>query len=869
MAEQYTLDEVMAALRNADAAGDVEAAQRLAAIANDMSKQQEGSYLAEAARRGFTRLPSQVYGAFKGAITGTGQTGARQYAEESQRKMIEGLGGTGARPQTTGQKILAAGVEAASDPTTYPMPSARFITAAPAVAKPALKAAEGMLTGSGAEAGGTVGEQAGGKIGGETGAQVGRVIGALAGGTATSVATGAIPRVSTTAKGLMTPAAQRVKTFFTDAAATTPQDQITEQASRQIENVFVAAAASDPNFAKVIEDAATAQASTGVKLPLSAVLADNAVINAYIQKLASQDPAFREQYFAQFQEAAATLRSKASSLFGSPAQADVTLTKNIQDVDVSGAVARRKAALDRQARQSSKGIQPVNPAEFGAKIVQVTDEAEAAARESTRPAYTKAFEIGREKGVGLSEAAVGDIYGFVAGEKSNDIFKTFPSIYGKVIAAFRPTEAVGTGLVDAAGMPIGTQTSQVFKAASLEDLDSLKREVNLQLRKTKNEAEIRLLTELKSKVNQHIESLDPAFVDAYKSADRAYLEKVGLPFNEETINMIGRAKFDENVVPLLTKNKSTLSQFLDATGDQGKTLAQQAFISDLHKKAVVDGVLDPNKARAWLKANNDALSMMPEVKDRVVKAAGDVQDLMNQRNALSDKLVKNAESRLLKLEGKSAQEIVNSMYANRDFTEKFMRTHGNNIDSLNAVRSFLLDDILSNRAPLDVLNDRSKAQVFNRVFGPTYAEKVKQLATVADRITYDPSVVTPNLRSIPKTRIEEATGAAPEMIISRITNPVMSNFYAFTSLMSKFLARKTSAATDAEMKRLLLDPKAAAAVFRNVQPRVDELNYNKMAEDVMDIARKAGLDFKQMLIEDARAGAVRSPQAMDREETAE
>jgi hypothetical protein len=737
------------------------------------------------------------------------------------------------------------------------------------IAKPIGRVAENLFAGTGAEAGGTAGEYAGRKIGGDTGAMVGRVGGALTGGVTGAVAAGSLPRSAAMLKETGVALAPKVRQIYQQLSGVAPDDQIAREAGRHIENVFVAAAASDPNFVKVLEDAAAAQASTGVKLPLSSVLKDNAVINQYIAQLSAKDPAFREQYYSMFQAAKEALRGRSGKMFGQPSAADTVLAANVKDVDVTGAVGRKKATIDRQITQASRNLDTVDPAEFGAQVVKVTDDAESAARASVAPLYINAFDVAKQKGVDLPSESVGDIYQFVAGEKANDIFKTFPSIYGKIVSRFKPQTVEGANLVDASGKPLGSQTGEAFKGATVEDLDSLKREVNAQLRKTKTDSEIRLLNELKSKVNQHISTLDPAFVSAYKLADQTYLQKVGLPFNEETINMIGRAKFDENVVPLLTKNKSTLTQFIDATGENGKKLAEQAFISDLTNFAVKDGVLDPARVNAWLKNKNDALSMLPDVRDRVVKASGDVKELMNQKAALGDKFVKAAEDRILKLEGKNAQSIVNSLYGSADFTEKFMKQHGANHDNLKAIRSFMLDDLLSSGKPLELLNDRTKSRAFNRVFGPTYADKIKQLSVVADRITRDPSAVSPNLSMIPKSRIEEMVGAPPEMIISRITNPVMSNFYAFTSLASKFLNRRVSDSVDADMKRILLDPKEAALLFKAVQPRVDKIDMQKMANDVAEYSKRTGVNFANMLMQDVKSGAARSYKGMDEGTTQE
>ena len=139
----FTYEEVMDALRNADAAGATADASRLAEIAYSMKDQKvgagdtpKGSYLAEAGRKGLASFPSKVYGAFKGAFTGEGQTGAQKYAKEAEQKIIGMLGGTGAQPEGIVEKILATGVESAADPMSYLLPGSKAIGMLGPIAKP-------------------------------------------------------------------------------------------------------------------------------------------------------------------------------------------------------------------------------------------------------------------------------------------------------------------------------------------------------------------------------------------------------------------------------------------------------------------------------------------------------------------------------------------------------------------------------------------------------------------------------------------------------------------------------------------------------------------------------------------------------------
>lgn len=834
------------------------------------------SWRAEAVRKGLTDFVSPIVGAFKGAFAGTGQTGARQAAKETQESLMGMLGGTGAKPEGDWEKVQSTAIEAVSNPVSYLFPSTKLVEEAGPVLKAVGKVVENLFAGGGGEAGGIAGEYAGKKIGGETGAMVGRVGGALVGGAAGVASMGAIPRAGMLGKAGWDMAAPVVKKIIEKARGGQPIAEAEKMAAKHIENVFIAAAVNDPKFISVLDEAIAAQKKTGVKLPIGSVLSDNPVIDSYIRKLAADDENFRGQYMAQFDAAKAQLRRKSEILFGSPSQSDARLSGN-KDVSAQSAVDRRKVAIERQAMRASKGLDEVDPAEFGSRVVRLTDDAEDAARAAANPAYTAAFKIGKERGVSLPEESVADIFGFVTESKAGDVFKTFPSIYGKVVGAFKPKTVEGSGLIDESGKLFSPATEQAFKSASLEDLDSLKREVNLQLRRTKTDSEIRLLGTLKDKVNEHINALDPVFVDAYKAADKNFLMKVGLPFNSETINQVGRAKFDENVIPLLTKNKSALQQFVDATGDQGKQLAEQAFISDLTKFAVKDGVIDPNKASAWMRRNSDALSLVPDVKKRVTDVAGDVNQLLNQKRALDGNFVKQAENRILKLEGKSAQEIVSELYRSPQFVEKFMGRHmavdsslglksagGANADTLKAIRSFLLDDITSAKDPISVLADRSKAQVFNRVFGPTYSDKVKQLAIIADRITKNPSDVLIDLPKISQDIFTGTVGTSlPSTISLLVTNPVVSTPVAVSMLLNRFFNKQAGKLADQQMKDMLSDPEMAVSMFKAFRPKIDAAIIENTNKQLQSIAKKAGVNFVDMLLSDIKSGVSRSTGGMD------
>lgn len=876
-----TYEQVMEALRQADAAGNTEDAQRLAALAISLrpdttpTVSSEG-YVAEALRKGPASSAGLVAGL--GALIGESALGrgvpelvtalraprqpiapqrppGQVFAEAREpvyRGVLGALGSTGAEPQTIGEKIIASGLQAATSPESYLFPPLAGVRRMGPLGQAIMRPAEQVGIGAGAEAGATAGEMAGEKLGAPT---AGRILGGIVGGAGTGLALGSAMR--TTALGGK--ALDLAKSQWEKIRGTVPEDELLKDVDNRISNVFIAAAAADPAFMDTLTKAAKAQQNVSLKapggaavqMPISSLLADNPVINNFIQSLASKDPVFRAQYANQFEQAKQALTANQIRLFGDPSKVQV----NVVGPDLAKVQARKVKSLDEQIADAYRD-QSVDPTAFGQRVSSLLAKREDEARASTRPLYDEAFKIAQAKNVELPAASVDDIYNFVVGEQGRDIFKNFPSIYGKVRSRFRPETTEPSPILTAEGRPMA-EGGRRFAAATVEDLDSLKREINAQLRKSKDENNIRLLTELKSRVAGHIDNLDPDFVAAYRNADNAYLQRVGLPFTAETLRSIDRKKFVEQIAPAIIGNRSNVDEFIRATGDEGVRVARDAFLDSFSRSALKNDVLDPKAAAKWLKANEGGVSLVPGLRDELQAASTNVQNLIAQRNRLNADFQRVAGEQIVNQNGfKSPQELVARMYGDVKFTNKFMQQYGADKDSVNAARAFMLDDIVNSGDPLALLNDRTKAAVFNRVFGPTYAQKVADFAVVSERLGKDITQVPFRGETVPRTPIEQLTGIPPEQIISRIYNPVSGATYAITSLFSKFWAKKTSEATEERLKNLLLNPADAVKVFQAVAPRAAALDPQKI-KDAIEIGRKYGINWVQDAVNDLTTGAAR------------
>jgi len=764
------------------------------------------------------------------------------------------MGSTGVQPQTGPEKMISQGAEAVTSPESYVFPALSVIKRLGPVAQTLLRPTEQAIVGGSAEAGGQAGEYAGEKVGAPG---TGRFLGSLFGGIGGAYTTGAaIKTGELTGKGISLATSQ-----WNKIRGTNPEDELLKDVDNRISNIFIAAGAADPNFMKVLTEAAKAQESvylkapggTPVQMPLSSLLADNPVINNFIQSLSSKDPVFRAQYSDQFEKAKQAMVANQIKLFGDPSKVQVS----IKPTDLAAPQARRLRTIDEQIADvySDKSMDPTM---LGNRIDNLLAKKEDAAYKEVRPLYTEAFNIAKDKNVELPSTAVDDIFNSVAGAQASDIFKTFPSIYNRVRAKFKPETVEPSAILTAEGKP-AIEGGVKFSAATVEDLDSLKREINKQLRKTSDPADIRLLTELKTRVSGHIDNLDPDFVTAYRNADNSYLQKVGLPFNSDTLNNIDRKKFVEQIAPALIGNKSNVSQFIDATGQDGVRVARDAFMDSFSRAVLKDDVINPKLADKWLKKNQGGVSLIPGLENELRGSVTNVQVLLAERKRLDDAFREVAGNQIIKGEGfNNAQDLVTKMYGDVNFTNKFMSKsgYGENKDAVNAVRSFMLDDIVKSGDPIGLLNDRSKSAVFNRVFGPTYAQKVADFATVSNRITKDLTNVPFRTETVAKTPVEMLTGIPPEQIISRIYNPVSGVTYAITSLASKFWANQASKMTEQRIKELLLNPTDAVKVFNAVQPKINQFDRTKLDEAIA-VGKKYGINWVADAANDAMSGAAR------------
>lgn len=628
-------------------------------------------------------------------------------------------------------------------------------------------------------------------------------------------------------------------------------------------NVAKTAFESDPMLGANLLRAREIEQITGVSLPTNAAAQGSNVLLQEIRSQAAQNPEFLALLSQQESDAAQAIASRANKMFG-PASAERLLEVTKQPASAVKSLNRRIDDIDTQLATLGNRVQSVDETALGTQITNLVKAKEEIARKSVAPLYENALNSAEEAGVKLSGDQTKRIFDFVNSEVNADVFKTFPSIYGKVLANFRPKQTKSTGIIDEVdGVPIfGETTESIGKEASVRELDSLKREINLALRKDVGADTRRVLNNLKNEIGTVIDELPAEFSTAYRNADAQYLKKVGIPFEAKAIEDIGGKGFVEQTVPVLTKNRSALQQFLDIAGDDAKNIVRDSFMYDLSKVSnIVDanGAINAKALDKFIKQNENTLKLAPEVADELRGLRDNTQALVATRNRVAN---------MLKTEQKTEADALFNRISNRgldatlsDFIvrpaeqQNILKQLQGNPEALKGFRAAMLERMTSTNNALGFLTDNKQAM--ENLFGKTYYRNVEALAEASQRLAQNPVKLNVPLRTIERTQIEQATGMRPEEIVSLYRRPIVSPFQKVTIAMSKFFQNRASQAENEAIQEFLADPKliqTAADIYKDIDVSVNPQKIQGLINKLQgEVARRGA--FGTAIALDDRIGA--------------
>ena len=806
-------------------------------VVADQPPMSVGQYLGQRAARGLTAPLSAAAGpgmGFATAATGfaplaMGTPAAAPTATEvteAANKAREAIGmRTGPLPQQgMFTSLVGAAFEEGLNPYNYLIPGASRITTALTPAATAVSS----------ELGGQVGRNI-------TGTETGRTVGSLIGGLVN-------PAVLAEAGLNQITAA---KTLNPDKINTLAKEFGDQKAALMIASAYTA----DPALKANLLRAAELEAATGVKIPLLAAAEGSNVLMQTARSLAARDLKFQSEYARLEQEAAAQLASRQGKIFGSVSEAKMANALGAP-TKVTPKVEQRIRSLDEQLADIGLTFERSEFKDIGTKLRNLVTAKETQVRQELGKKYDAVVQNAEAKGYKVSSEETGRLFDFVNQEQNDDIFKRFPTLYPLIKAKFRPTTTEAGSMIDpATGRPF-IESTREFPEASMKDLDSLKRAVNLSIRNASDE-QLPTLMELKKQVGQVIDNMPGNLGDAYKAVDKEYFSRVGIPYGAKTVEDVKYKDFVEKTIPAITRNRTAITDYL-ASVDRADALPiiKDAFFADAARLgAIKDGMLDPKRLARYIEVNKDTLAAVPEVREALKNISGEGLELTAAIGKLNDlKKVQDAQDSakiFQRFNQGGLDGVASSFLTSPDFRKQFMSPGGagRNQPAINTLRAKLTESALESPNPLKYIQDNQAA--YDQLFGSQYSKALSDLAETAGKLDTKLFINTP-LKTVQRTGLEEATGVSPAGFVSVLRDRIAGPVYKAVNLGSRMLVNRVDTATKEELGRFLTDPDAVRKVNQAFK-QLDTLDVSGAGQRAVKLANDLGGGIAHTL---ARRGVV-------------
>lgn len=844
-----TYEQVMEALRRADAEGNVEDAQKLAQMATTLRPEGAGGGrgfmggpTAEGKARAATGLGELLYESVKKGVTQPAarftagsamQTGTFAGAFPTQPELEpittesvqRGMGvDTGIRPATGTQRYLAAGVEALADPTNL-------------IGLPVTTAGRLALAAGSTMAG------IGGEFGGEVGKQVGGVPGQVTGGILFALLSGA---GGAKGVGLMAEAKNRVniKDFNVE-------DLAGVEGTSRAKDLVEKALAADPDLKTRLEDIRKKIAFVGGQPDILATGGiDSRIFRASLENLVSKDAKVAGDLKKIYEDLQTAVRTKANELYPQPSSGNKfipaeipTASTKLAELEVDYGK-RLKALSDQQEKltQSLNLAGNITPIDLGKPIQGVVLAQEAAARNALSPEYEsikkQASQLGAILPANETQALLNtakDLFMQDPWGRQSDLLKMVQKQSGE-FSRLRKQGQVDTTLP---AIPGQAPPVDLTVGMDITSLDSLKRRVAADIRTVKNDATKDKLILLQQRVDEALNKVQNSsgdinvnfrggkttFGDAMSQLDLDYYNKVGIPFKDaDAIQKIGSQEYAERIAPQLASSPTAMTQFLKVAGDEGMPLAEKAVMSKLYNASLnKEGFIDPVKLNALITktSNNggysDILTQLPGLKTRLDDAANRANLLSGERVAIDDaaktERIRLGDSFLANYETGGVDAITSRMlgstgkgYQAKFFSDLAKLSPNDQTNTTLAVQNAMVTKMLDNKDPFAYL--QKNKDTFVRLFGRQHYDNLASLADVqrlatkidVDRLPVDQAAIK-EMSALQRTM----GGVDPKKVSAILVNQISSVFNKGFRIAAAIGQENIDQATKDAHRKLFMD----------------------------------------------------------------
>lgn len=599
-------------------------------------------------------------------------------------------------------------------------------------------------------------------------------------------------------------------------------------ASSQLKAVIADAVKADPNIDATIQAAkALQEAVPGLQLTPGSVLADNPIIKKNVEVLLKDSPSFRASFTASLRDGVTAIDKRRKALFGefdvSKLRASIIARRGDYGVKLDNAIKKRERlnlAIEKtlDTARTNQDAQSV-----GVAAGKLIDAREATARQEVSAEYTRLFDKYTEEGVTFPKESVAALYGQVDVLLKSKIFTPFPTLIHKINTLLAPSisEKAATPptmqqLLSGERTPTDTSGVQ-FRELSLEQLDSLKQEVNKSLRSAHQNVTnvVPALTMLKERLDTEIRAI-PGFGADYKAVDASYYTKIGVPMNTAGVKQLDSLNFREQVGRALARPEQA-RDFLSVAGPEGLPVVKDAILLRLGEKAFnAAGDFRPDQYAAFLQSNSGLINTVPGL-------AAELRDVGKTVKAY-ERRVATLDMEYARAAEKATDHLFSSVYNDglAHVITEILRSPAKNERYLNSIRNFTPESAHMARQGIraSLLSTafaakdsrqfiRANAGTFNAWFGTTYTKNVEALAEVNDILgKVDPSKLGFAFSFKETDPLQKLTGTSAAQVGSLWRDRISSVHQKASIVFSRWFTKKAGEKRDEEMASMLLNPQA-------------------------------------------------------------
>lgn len=484
--------------------------------------------------------------------------------------------------------------------------------------------------------------------------------------------------------------------------------------------------------------------------------------------------------------------------------------------------------------------------EAGKKLQFLQQAQESAAKERLGLEYDDVLQKAINRGMHMSGTSVRNLYMTNKAKQLEELFGKGNRVSTAINKHFAP---------ELVKQEDGTKV-RVFNPVGIEQVDSLKREINGMLRDKLDYSQYSTLTEVKKTLDTELQVMDPDFAAAYKAADQRYWEEVGVPFNQAGVAAISRAKFAKDVSSKVM-NPEVARQYLAMAGDEGVGVLEHAIRVQLSDKLFKDGEFQPKAYKNWMdKSNNRALlELVPNLKGELSTTNSTVMSLLNDISEMEGLRLANQHHQsdeLFRGLGTNLDKVTREILTNTQKRESYIKSLNNvspeNREIMqNGIRSAMLEQAMAKAnadgsSIMDFIKDKQHRTAFVRMFGKDYIKDLEALAYIGD------SVAGMRLEDLPKIKGrkerefgQESIGMTPSSATALIRRPIVSRFQKVMIATSLISTKQVANARDSQLMQIMANPQLVRDVVGSFDVKDGVVTFKKEAGNIITtIALSAG-----------------------------